>query len=113
MTVQNFTAEQIGEDILLSMEVVSGESVWPGRKAVPVGSDLKIEADILAAEIVEANKPVEEVTPIAPVAVDVSKIVVEVKTLEEANAAKPKPVEEVKEVVEEVAEVAVEQPVIE
>lgn len=79
-TVQNFSAEQIGEDILLSMEVVEGENVWPGRKAVPAGSDLKVEADTLAKEIVEANATPE--VPAAqpdPVPVDVSGIVVEIK----------------------------------
>ena len=59
MTVQNFTAEQVGEEILLSMEVVSGENVWTGAKAVAADADLKVEADILAAEIVEANTVVE------------------------------------------------------
>jgi hypothetical protein len=120
MTVQNFTGEQIGEEILLSMEVVSGENVWPGAKAVAADADLKVEADILAAEIVEANTVVEVVAEVVKTPVDVSKIVVEVKTLKEANAAKPKPVVEkevihevVEEVKEEVVEVAVEQPVIE
>jgi hypothetical protein len=119
MTVQNFTGEQIGEEILLSMEVVSGENVWPGAKAVAADADLKVEADILAAEIVEANTVVEVVAEVVKTPVDVSKIVVEVKTLKEANAAKPKPVAEevihevVEEVKEEVVEVAVEQPVIE
>ena len=110
-TVQNFSAEQIGDNIILRMEVVDGENVWPGAKGVLVGSDLKIEADILAAEIVEANTVVEVVQEVVKTPVDVSKVTVEVKTLADAMSAKP--VEEVKEVLEEVVEVAVEQPVIE
>lgn len=98
-TVTKFEAEKVGEYIILKMEVTSGENVWPGSKAVPADADLKIEADILAAEIVDANKPAEVVAPVAPEAVDVSGITVEVKTLEEAMAAKPVPVKE--EVVEE------------
>lgn len=99
MQVTKFEAEKVGEEILLTMEVTDGEKVMPGAKAVPADSDLKVEADILAAEIVDANKPAEVVAPVAPEAVDVSKIVVEVKALEEAIAAKPVPVKE--EVVEE------------
>lgn len=78
--VTSFTAEQIGEEIILKMEVTEGESVWTGIKPVPADADLKVEADILAAEILEANTTPE--VPAAqpdPVPVDVSGIVVEIK----------------------------------
>jgi hypothetical protein len=88
MQVTKFEANQVDENIILSMEVTDGDNVWPGDKSVPVGSDLKVEGDILAAEIVDANTPKPPVAEVVPVPVDVSKIVVEVKTLDEANAAK-------------------------
>lgn len=101
-TVTKFEAEKVGEEILLSMEVTSGDNVWPGRKVVAADADLKVEADILAAEIVDASTA--NVSNPAPVStpIDVSKITVEIKTLEEAMAAKPKPV----------VEAPVEEPVI-
>ena len=110
MQVTKFEAEKVGEEIILSMEVTDGEKVWPGRKCVPSDADLKVEADILAAEIIDAHKPVEPVAEVKAEAVDVSKVVVEVKTLEEAMAAKPKPVKE--EVIEApVGEVIAEEAV--
>lgn len=78
-TVTKFEAEKVGEEILLSMEVTDGDNVWPGRKAVPVGSDLKVEADKLAAEIVESNQPQEIPLAPSPTPIDVSGIIVELK----------------------------------
>lgn len=98
-TVTKFEAEKVGEEIILKMEVTDGDKIFPGLKCVPADADIKIEADILAAEIVSANTPAEEEVKATPEAVDVSGITVEVKTLEEAMAAKPAPVKE--EVVEE------------
>lgn len=87
-TVTHFEANKVGEYILLDMKVADGETVLPGAKSVAIDADLKVEADILAAEIIDAYAA--KAANVVPVAtpVDVSKIVVEIKTLEEAMAAK-------------------------
>lgn len=77
-TVQNFTAEQVGEEILLSLEVVDGDNVWPGRKAVALDADLKAEGEKLAQEVIDANTVVAPEPAPEPVPVDVSGIVLSI-----------------------------------
>jgi len=77
-TVNSFTAEQLGDDVVLDISLTEGENTWTGRKVVAVGSDLKVEGDALAAEIIEANTPVAPEVPPTPVPLDVSGIVLEV-----------------------------------
>ncbi len=73
-TIKSFSAERVEDVIILHMEVEDGDNVWPGSKGVSADADLKVEAEILAKEIIVANTPVQEVSAPEPVPVDVSQI---------------------------------------
>lgn len=103
MEITLVSAEQYSDRITLTV-TVDGNI---GSKSVDLDSDLKVEAEILAAEIVEVYKPKPEPVVEVPVALDVSKIVLEVKTMEEALEAK-----EALEPVKEVVVAPAEEPVI-
>ena len=77
--VTKFEAEKIGDNVIMRMEVTSGGNVWPGAKAVPVGSNLQIEGEILAKEIIDANAPKVVAPEPEATPVDVSNINIEIK----------------------------------
>lgn len=73
------SAEKFKDHIVLTVKV----DEFTGSKEVPVNSDLKTEAEGLVGEIMDAYYPKPLPPPEKPVMLDVSKIVLDVKPMEE------------------------------
>lgn len=84
MTIEFVSAEKYTKGIIITVKL----DAFTGSKVVPIDADLKVEGDILVAEIMEAYNPKPVPKPEEPVLLDVSKIILEVKTMEEALEAK-------------------------